>query len=225
MDEKSKRRVELNQQIEIRREEIKSAAICEFMENGIEKSKIYDIAKRAGVGEATIYRYFETKPKLVIQSAVKLWRNSVEELIPKISSESSKNLNGYEKIEAILKLFGSIFEKKPALLRLLEQFDNYIVKECVPMEQLQQFAEGILHVRAVTADIIREGQRDGSIRPEIDSSRFYLSSIQTILTLSQKLLMRGNIIQGEEGYSPKNQIADLIDMQLYYIRGKAKQRL
>lgn len=82
MDAKAKRRLALDQQIKARKEDIIDATICEFIENGIDNSKISDIAKRAEVGTITVYRYFETKPKLVIECATKLWSREMEALTP-----------------------------------------------------------------------------------------------------------------------------------------------
>ena len=43
-----------------------------FITQGIEKVTIKDIAVKAGVGEATIYRYFGKKQAIVAQSVLKL---------------------------------------------------------------------------------------------------------------------------------------------------------
>ena len=53
-----------------------------------------DIAKEIGIGEATIYRYFGSKTKLVIEVGISLWEDVFQELsILKI------NENGYESVK------------------------------------------------------------------------------------------------------------------------------
>lgn len=222
MDPKSKRRIELNQQMKAHKDAIIEAAIREFIINGIDNSKITDIARHAEVGAATIYRYFETKPKLVIECATKLWSGEVNGLMPRLNPKNFNKLSGFEQMQEILSIFGSLFEECSVLLQLLEQFDNYIAKEKVPKEQLQKYEKGILDLRSITLKAIQKGQKDGSIRPEIDGKQFYMTASHAIMALSQKLLLRGNILQSDNDFDAKTQILSLIDMELYYIKGVEK---
>ncbi len=222
MEAKAKRRIELDRQIEARKEEIKDAAIKEFIENGIDNSKISDIAKRAEVGAATVYRYFETKPKLVIECATKLWRSGMDSLTQQLNPANFKDLNGFEQVKKILETIGSLHETHPVLLRMMEQFDNYVVKEQIPKEQLLQYEAGIIDTRAMMLDAIRTGQKDGSIRPEVDAIRFYSAATHSLVSLSQKLLLRGDVIQSDQEVDAKAQIALLIEMELYYIIAAAR---
>ena len=49
---------------EQKRAEIMNAAIQVFAQNGIVKSKMIDIARKAGVGKGTIYEYFRSKEEI-----------------------------------------------------------------------------------------------------------------------------------------------------------------
>lgn len=218
MDAKSKRKLERDQQIEKRREEIKDAAIQEFIEKGIDNSTIGDIAKRAEVGVATVYRYFETKPKLVIECATKLWSGEMKSLKPRIYPETFSSLSGFEQVKKILVIFGSLLDECPVFLRLLEQFDNYIVKERVPREELISYEAGILDTRAMMINAIVTGQKDGSIRSDLDGMQFYTTATHAIVALSQKLLLRGDIISSDSEFDVQSQINLLVDMELNYIK-------
>ena len=218
MDAKAKRRLALDQQIKARKEDIIDATICEFIENGIDNSKISDIAKRAEVGTITVYRYFETKPKLVIECATKLWSREMEALTPLLFPTDFDGLNGFEQAKHILGILGSLHEKHPVLLRLLEQFDNYVVKEHIQKEQLQQYEAGIIDTRETLLTAILTGQKDGSIRSDIDALQFYATTTHAVIALSQKLLMRGDVIESDLETDAKSQIALLIEMGLYFIK-------
>ena len=219
MDAKATRRLALDRQIKARKDDIIDAAICEFIENGIDNSKISDIAKRAEVGTITVYRYFETKPRLVIECATKLWKSEMETLTPLLFPTDFDRLNGYEQATHILEILGTLHEKCPVMLRLLEQFDNYVVKEHIQKEQLQQYEAGIIDTREMLLAAIRTGQADGSIRLDIDAIRFYATTTHAVIALSQKLLMRGDVIQSDTETDAKTQIALLIEMALYFIKG------
>ncbi|PKM74497.1 MAG: hypothetical protein CVU91_01115 [Firmicutes bacterium HGW-Firmicutes-16] len=219
MDAKAKRRIELDRQIEARKENIIDSAIQEFIENGIDNSKISDIAKRAEVGAATVYRYFETKPKLVVECATKLWHSEMSSLTPLFYPANYNELNGFEKVRQILNTIGSLYKIRPHLLRLLEQFDNYIVRERISKEFLQKYEAGIIDTRVMMLAAVEAGQEDGSIRPDIDAVIFNTTAIHSTIPLIQKLLLRGDVIQSDREIDAKTQIALLIDMELSYIKG------
>ena len=54
----------------IHKEKVIYAALEFFSENGIENSKVSDIANKAGVTERTVFRYFKTKNDLVLAAAL-----------------------------------------------------------------------------------------------------------------------------------------------------------
>ena len=47
-----------------------------FIENGIEKTKVSDIARRSGLTERSIFRYFATKTDIVIAAAFLYWEKA-----------------------------------------------------------------------------------------------------------------------------------------------------
>ncbi len=218
MEVGAERRLALDKQIEARKEDIIAAAIREFIENGIENARISDIAKRAEVGTVTVYRYFENKPKLVVECAVRLWHSEMSSLMTQFYPETYSGMNGFAKVCQILVTIGSLYETRPEMLRLLEQFDNYAVKEQLSKELLQKYEAGIINTRVMMLEAIKTGQRDGSIRPEIDALQFYTAVIHSTIPLIQKLLLRGDVIRSDREIDPKKQIELLIDMELFYIK-------
>ena len=222
MDNKVKRRQELDLQIKNRKEKIKSAAIQCFKDHGIENTKISDIAKAAGVGEATIYRYFETKPRLVIDCAVDVWKTELELLLAEAELQCEKDADGFSKLSGIFEMIGSIYERKPILLSLLEQLDNFIIKEKIPEEELTQFESAISCTAAYALRVIREGREDGSIRSDFNESLFYMSAGHAVLSLSQRLLLRGNILISDRKEGHQAEIDFLINALLSFVKGTKK---
>lgn len=51
--------------IDAQQKRIIQAALTEFIENGIQKTRMEDVAKRAGIGRATLFRAFSSKNELV----------------------------------------------------------------------------------------------------------------------------------------------------------------
>ena len=67
--------------VRLRSEKIVNAALELFCEKGIEDTSIDDVAADAGVGSATIYRYFETKAELAVRTGVACWKK-IENTVP-----------------------------------------------------------------------------------------------------------------------------------------------
>ena len=63
-----------------------------FLENGIEKTKISDIAQLSGLTERSVFRYFETKADLVLAASLLYW-NRVLERIDRMLREDSPEGN------------------------------------------------------------------------------------------------------------------------------------
>lgn len=215
-----KRRAELDRQVSGRKEIIKDAAIREFIENGIDRTKISDIARRAETGEATVYRYFSTKQNLAAECAVKLWHVVMANLIQSIGDKEAEGLDGLTRMREVLLWFGSLHEKHPELLRLLNQLDHYNSQSRFPEELLRQFTEEVVAAHSAVMKIVQEGRGDGSIRSGFDAGQFYVTAVGSIIALSQKMLMQGGLEKFGGAYADDFQIRNLIDMQIYFIRGR-----
>lgn len=63
-------------------------ALDSFLENGIEKTKVADVARRSGLTERSVFRYFETKADLVLAASLLYW-NRILTLIDRMSHENS----------------------------------------------------------------------------------------------------------------------------------------
>ena len=66
-------------------QEIIESASKLFLERNIRETKIKDIALDAHVGEATIYRYFETKENLVMAVSTKMSQDILEKYFQNLS--------------------------------------------------------------------------------------------------------------------------------------------
>ena len=51
-----------------------------FLANGIEKTKVADIALRSGLTERSAFRYFETKADLVLAASLLCWKRILERI-------------------------------------------------------------------------------------------------------------------------------------------------
>lgn len=218
MEAKEKRKLEREKQAESRRQEICEAALQQFVENGIDNTRMEDVAKYAEVGPATVYRYFENKQNLVAECAAGFWSRQVEQMQPQLDAIRASGKSGYEQVEALLKMAGGLYRTNPVWLRFLEQFDNYVVREKIPKDKLTAYERGIFQTQDIMLDAIWAGQSDGSIHKELDGKSFCVTIIHAITALSQKLLMRGDVLQSDHDLDAETQIRMMVEMALQFIK-------
>ena len=98
---------------------------CElFLERSINDITIKDIAQAAGVGEATVYRYFEQKQRIAVAVAEKLQKKVYTEYFNLLSDG-----NGYTQIKKFYENYVNIFISSPSFYRFIKEFDAYMLSE------------------------------------------------------------------------------------------------
>ena len=217
MDLKVKRKLEMDDQKEKRKEDIVLAAIEVFKEKGIDNSKMTDIAEKAEIGVATVYRYFNTKFELAIASATTLWEGKISLLYNKFYEPAFMELNGADRVRTILNLFICVYERYPEFISFLEHFDNYIVKESIQLENLESYEKIIIETKSAIFDAIDQGKKDGSIKSNIDNDVFYITITHSLMSLCQKLILRGTILKSDKDIQGDTQLKLLIDMAMGYL--------
>jgi len=218
MNLKNKRMNEINEQKEKRKEDILVAAIEVFKEKSIRSAKMTDIALESEVGVATVYRYFKTKLDLVIEAVNWMCKEEMQLMFEPFEGDGYKSMNGLEQVSFILKLFIQLYEVYPDFVVLLEQFDNYVVEEHIGLEQLEHYEKNIIDLKEITFDAMERGKKDGSIKMSIDNNIFYTTIAHSLMSLSQKLILRGNILKSDREINGKKQLALLIEMAEGYIK-------
>lgn len=217
MNLREKRKIELKNQKEKRKERVVLAAIEIMKEKGIDNTKITDIAEKAEVGTASVYRYFKTKSELVIAAAIWLWDKEISLLKEQFYEKSYIELNGKEKVRRILNVFMTLYHEYPSFISFLEQFDNYIIKEDILPEKLEDYEKSIIDLKSIMLDAIEEGKKDGSIKYEVDNESFYMTITHSLMSLIQKLILRGNILAIDSKVNGSTQLKCLTDMAIDYI--------
>ncbi len=218
VDLKNKRKEELEHMIEGRKEEVVLAAIEVFKEKGIDNTKMTDVAKKAEIGVASVYRYFKTKLDLTIEAAMMVWTQEMDDLYARYESKAAKAEDGITSVEGILTVFIELFEHHPEFLTFIHEFDGYMVREQVDQEKLEAYENGIVDVKHMLISALEKGMADGSIRQGIDAEAYYYTTTHALMSLAQKLLLRGHILNSDDRVSDKRQIQMLIRMVVDYLK-------
>lgn len=217
MNLKEKRRFEIENQKEKRKEEVIVAAVEVFKEKGIDNAKMTDIAEKAQVGIASIYRYFKTKSEIVVEAATMFLEKEIAELYNPYKNEDFKKLSGIEKVKQILGLFIKLYQNNQNFVSFIYEFDNYVVREQISKDKLSNYEEIIIDLRMIIFDAIKQGKHDNTINKEIDENQFYISITHALMSLCQKLILRGSLLESDKEVDGEVQLKLIIDMAVKYI--------
>jgi len=142
-----------------RKEQILNSAIKIFGEKGFQNATIAEIAKDAGIGDATIYEYFKSKEDLLLAIPVEI----TKELIPLINDHMMGIKGAFNKLRKFIWWWLNYIEKNPGYgsIVLLELKTN---KKFVSTEAYQ----AARNFYKIVLDIIKEGQEEGTIKKEMN---------------------------------------------------------
>lgn len=187
-----------------------------FLKKGIADVSMTDIAEEAQFGVASIYRYFGNKNALVVECAVSLW----EERIEKIRKEYQKNsgFSGFEQLKRLTDFFPWLIVGDKDFSRFLIMFDAFLYGDNITAKERADYERAMLEIYRMFEAAYNSGLADGTVRNIGSFSDFYFACTQSLLSLSQKLTIRGNVLSGDKEHTEK--IEMLIDMYTDYIRAK-----
>lgn len=154
--------------VEQRREQIVEAAYHVFAESGFQTTTVSAIAKRAGVGQGTVYRYFGSKIEILREvfdyTAQKMFAalNLTELSVPFDSFEELT-----ERIAHWGKALSELVVREPELLRIL------VVEANAADPELQERVVGIERIFAgATSTAIGKAVERGLVRPGVNANAY-----------------------------------------------------
>lgn len=143
-----------------RKKKILTSATKIIGEKGFQNATIAEIAKEAGIGDATIYEYFKNKEDLLLAIPVE----TTKDLISEIDEHMMGIKGAFNKLRKFIWWWLNYVEKNPGygvvVLLELKTSKTYVSTEAY--QAARNFYQIIL-------DIIREGQEEETIKKEMNS--------------------------------------------------------
>ncbi|MFO7887178.1 MAG: TetR/AcrR family transcriptional regulator [Eubacteriales bacterium] len=220
MNLNKKRKREMEIQKEKRRREIIISALEIFKAKGIGSTKMTDVAKKSEYGVATVYRYFSTKSELVVEAATHLWVKEISQIKNLLEEKTFSQSTCIEKIQKILELFLDVYTNQRDLLFFLDEFDTYILKEELTGDQLKNYEKNILNLKDTVVNTLNKGIEEGTVKKNLDPELYYTTTTHSLMSLCQKLALRGKILNTDSNFRAEEQIKTLIDISVNYIKSK-----
>lgn len=148
----------VKQPTEVRKWQIVKAAIDVIGRDGMKAFTTSNIADEVGISEANIYRHFKNKDA-ILRAVVERIGETLDENVRAVRAE---DVPGLKKLERIFRLHVEFIDENSGIPRIVFSAEGLFVKGL--RKKLYDFVTAYLET---LAGIIREGQGDGSIRPDI----------------------------------------------------------
>ena len=197
--------------LEAKRNYVVDAATRLFLTRSLSGVTVRDVAHEAGVGEATVYRYFSTKAALVVACALKLEGEVAGHFL-----RGDDGVNGYTRLARFYSAYAELFVSRPELYRFLYEFDAFCVSQGAT--GLDEYADKLDLFRDAYLSAYRDGVKDGSVREMKDPELFYYATAHAILSLAKKLTVEGEIVRQDLAADKVGELKLLSETFLFSLR-------
>ena len=172
-----------------RREAILDKAEELFLKKGIDNTTMDEIANEAGIGIATLFRYFPKK-ELIIQTVatgkITILLNALEE----IEKESSTCMDMMTKVMDFF--IEQMSVQNGSLPKLLDNFVNYKAVAKDSFDDLNMYNQVRGEISNYFVDMIEKRKNDGSIRKDMSTIEVLSTILSNFSVFTFKLSLKGN---------------------------------
>lgn len=198
---------------------IEKALEC-FIRQGIDKTKVSQVAECAGLTERSVFRYFKTKSDLVLAASYLYWEKVLDYINSQHPADECSNMTGLEEIGHLLICYSNLYYDDPKGLRFTLDAELTLDNAGKNHEHRNQPPEPYETSNGQVARAIRKGLADGSIDPTVDVKELYYNSYDTILGIMQRISIGGTPSGGELDY--RKRMASISEM---YVRAFSGYRI
>ena len=157
---------------------ILDAGFCIFSEMSIDKVSMANVANKAGIGIATLYRYYRTKPELVVAVGTHVWSNFIRDYTP---IRNDDKMTAVEELEFFLDSFLELYKNHKKLLCFNQFFNIYIRNEAVPKKALNSYNEMVDKLAMRFHRTYVKGECDKTLCTEMSEKAMFLSIVHLML--------------------------------------------
>ena len=169
-----------------RKDQLMKAGFSLFSRYGIEAISLQKVADAADVGAATMYKYYQTKAKLVIAISGKVWGDVWQEALKQSGADGFKNYTAYECIAFYADLIIRLYRERPELLKFSSNYKTFIRNEAVAEELLKEHLDVLEPERMLFHRLYEMAKIDGSMRTDISEEKLFTTVSITMLSVAER---------------------------------------
>ena len=170
----------------------------------VTKSELIELS---GIGVATLYRYYRTKPELVVAVGTHVWSRFIASYALLINEDRA---TAVEELEFFLDSFLELYKNHKKLLCFNQFFNIYIRNEAVSPVALNSYNEMIDRLAIRFHKIYIKGEKDKTLCTHTSEKEMFLSIVHLMLAAVTRyavgLVYEKDIESGKELILLKNML-------------------
>ncbi len=189
-----------------------------FLEKGIREVSMEDIAKKAQIGVASLYRYFRMKKVLVLACGTRIWEERQAEFDHILKQDEALSKTGIDTVHDLLYYYLDLFDNNKEFFIFIHLLDTYCMTDRFSKEEMTEYNNTLLSIYRIFQRAMEKGLEDHTIRPELDYPTTYFAFSKALLGLAQKLILENNIVPSDDRFSSRDQIKTLLDVLFHHFK-------
>ena len=195
-------------QMAIKRKDFLEKSYELFTKKNIESVSMIEIAKACGYGTMTLYRYFNTKPQLVVAVATWIWGQTIRENHGRRPSDNFEGMTAAQIFEFYLDSFIELYRNHRDLLRFNQFFNIYIQSEHIDPEVMKPYRDIIEGLKSEFHVIYARAEQDHTIRTDESEEEMFSTTLHLMLAAVTRYAI-GLVYIPDSGFDAEKELEKL----------------
>ena len=166
---------------EATRQRILETGYALFSQKSIDSVSMGEVAKACGVAAMTVYRYFSTKPALVVAVATWKWARLIENNRKYRPHPDFEGMTAAEVFDFYLDSFLRLYRNNRDMLRFNQFFNIYVQSETIDEATIRPYGEQIRAFAERFHIIYERALLDRTIRTDVPEEEMFRATLHLIL--------------------------------------------
>lgn len=195
-------------QMAIKRRDFLAKAYELFTKKNIESVTMVEVARECGYGTITLYRYFKTKPQLVVAVGAWIWEQAIRENWEYRPDRDFEGMTAAQVFAYYLESFIGLYRNHRDLLRFNQFFNIYIQSERIDPEVLKPYRDIVERLRTRFHTVRERAERDHTLRTDEPEEEMFSATLHLMLAAVTRYAI-GLVYIPESGFDAEKELEKL----------------
>ena len=170
-----------------------------FSTKGIEGVTLQDVADASGHGVATLYRYFNSKPGLLLEISEWKWGEFFKDNRKRRPAAGFERKTAAEMFDFYLDSFLEIYRTNKSLLKFNQLFNIYLRSEDIEAGHVEVYRGLMKPITDFFHLLYEKAKLDGTVRTDISETEMLSTTIHLMLAVVTRYAV-GLVYEPEDGF-------------------------